>query len=479
MNKCIPMIINGMIQDFDNYAYKEVKLNNDNRVKLSVITESSVSKTLNIKDRINLNLNQIVNFLYTVGQRWKSEEYNRRRTYIRELKTYLGYSDEMARLEANWIAMLLCSKSALYDIVNYDLGSIHVLDEWLPRGDCYVKAQPKGVSVHLLAGNVPLSGVTSILRAILTKNECIIKTSSSDPFTANALVSSFIDVNADHPITKSMSVMYWPHDEDMTLPQRIMNHADVVIAWGGDEAIKWAVKYSPPHVDILKFGPKKSLSIIEAPKDIEAAAMGVAHDICFYDQQACFSTQDVYYIGDNLPLFLSELEKQLDRYAKILPKGSNNFDEKAAFTLTEKESLFAGYEVRKGDKQAWLIVVSPTNSFGNQPLSRSVYVHQVSDINDVIPFVNKNRTQTVSIYPWEASLKYRDKLARSGVERIVESGMNNIFRVGGAHDSLSPLQYLVRFISHERPFNYTTKDVAVEIEQTRYLEEDKFLVFVP
>ncbi|WP_072054123.1 long-chain-fatty-acyl-CoA reductase LuxC [Aliivibrio fischeri] len=479
MNKCIPMIINGMIQDFDNYAYKEVKLNNDNRVKLSVITESSVSKMLNIKDRINLNLNQIVNFLYTVGQRWKSEEYNRRRTYIRELKTYLGYSDEMARLEANWIAMLLCSKSALYDIVNYDLGSIHVLDEWLPRGDCYVKAQPKGVSVHLLAGNVPLSGVTSILRAILTKNECIIKTSSSDPFTANALVSSFIDVNADHPITKSMSVMYWPHDEDMTLSQRIMNHADVVIAWGGDEAIKWAVKYSPPHVDILKFGPKKSLSIIEAPKDIEAAAMGVAHDICFYDQQACFSTQDVYYIGDNLPLFLSELEKQLDRYAKILPKGSNNFDEKAAFTLTEKESLFAGYEVRKGDKQAWLIVVSPTNSFGNQPLSRSVYVHQVSDINDVIPFVNKNRTQTVSIYPWEASLKYRDKLARSGVERIVESGMNNIFRVGGAHDSLSPLQYLVRFVSHERPFNYTTKDVAVEIEQTRYLEEDKFLVFVP
>ncbi len=71
MNKCIPMIINGMIQDFDNYAYKEVKLNNDNRVKLSVITESSVSKTLNIKDRINLNLNQIVNFFI---YRWSTME---------------------------------------------------------------------------------------------------------------------------------------------------------------------------------------------------------------------------------------------------------------------------------------------------------------------------------------------------------------------------------------------------------------------
>ncbi|MUK29064.1 aldehyde dehydrogenase family protein [Aliivibrio fischeri] len=479
MIKCIPMIIKGVVQDFNNNAYKEINLDSGNKIKLSLLTEDSVLRTLNSKEKVDLNLNQIVNFLYTVGQRWKNEEYNRRRTYIRELKKYLGYSDEMARLEANWIAMLLCSKSALYDIVNYDLGSIHVLDEWLPRGDCYVKAQAKGVSIHLLAGNVPLSGVTSILRAILTKNECIIKTSSSDPFTATALASSFIDVNAEHPITKSMSVMYWPHNEDMTLPQRIMNHADIVIAWGGEEAIKWAVKHSPPHADVLKFGPKKSLSIIEEPEDMEAAAMGVAHDICFYDQQACFSTQDVYYIGEHLPLFLSELEKQLDRYAKILPKGLKNFDEKAAFSLTEREGIFSGYDVKKGDNQAWLMIISPINSFGNQPLSRSVYIHQVSDINEVLPFVNKNSTQTVSIYPWEASLKYRDKLAMSGAERIVESGMNNIFRVGGAHDSLSPLQYLVRFTSHERPFHYTTKDVAVEIEQTRYLEEDKFLVFVP
>lgn len=44
---------------------------------------------------------------------------------------------------------------------------------------------------------------------------------------------------------------------------------------------------------------------------------------------------------------------------------------------------------------------------------------------------------------------------------------------------MRPLQRLVRFISHERPSRFTTKDVAVAIEQTRYLEEDKFLVFVP
>ena len=477
MIKKIPIIIGGVIQDEGNL--RELILTNETKVSISIVDDNHIKSIIDNEVINNLRLNQVVNFLYTVGQRWRSEEYTRRRAYIRDLKNFLGYSNEMAKLEANWIAMLLCSKSALYDIVQHDLGSLHIIDEWIPQGDCYIKALPKGKSVHLLAGNVPLSGVTSILRAILTKNECIIKTSSTDPFTATALVSSFIDVNADHPITRSMSVMYWSHNEDMSLPKKIMNHADVVVAWGGGEAIKWAVKHSPHHVDIVKFGPKKSLSIIDDPEDITAAATGVAHDICFYDQQACFSTQNIYYIGNKLNLFIDELEKKLNVYAKILPKGCQSFDEKAAFTLTEKECLFAGYQVRKGENQSWIIIQSPLDAFGNQPLSRSVYIHQVSSIEDILPFINKNTTQTVSIAPWESSFKYRDKLAKHGAERIVESGMNNIFRVGGAHDGMRPLQYLVNYVSQERPFNHTTKDVAVEIEQTRYLEEDKFLVFVP
>ncbi|MDD9174247.1 acyl-CoA reductase [Aliivibrio sp. S2TY2] len=478
MNKHIPIIISGVIQDKPDQPEREV-LFNHNKVYLSILDHDSVDLIIKNRSKNTLTLNEIINFLYTVGQRWKSEEYNRRRTYIRDLVKFLGYSEEMAKLEANWIAMLLCSKSALYDIVQHDLGSLHITDEWLPQGDCYIKALPKGKSVHLLAGNVPLSGVTSILRAVLTKNECIIKTSAADPFTATALVSSFIDVNADHPITRSMSVMYWSHREDMSLPQRIMNNADVVIAWGGDEAIKWAVKHSPHHIDILKFGPKKSLTIIDDPKDLTAAAIGAAHDICFYDQQACFSTQNIYYIGKQLDLFINELEKQLNFYAEILPKGLQNFDEKAAFTLTEKESLFSGYQVKKGKNQNWLLIQSPLGAFGNQPLSRSVYIHQVFCLEDILPFINKNTTQTVSIAPWESSFKYRDELAQYGAERIIESGMNNVFRVGGSHDGMRPLQRLVKYVSQERPHTYTTKDVAIKIEQTRYLEEDKFLVFVP
>lgn len=478
MIKNIPLIIGGVVQDTTEQNKRELTLN-EFKVTLPIINSDDINKITDHKVDNDLALHQIINFLYTVGQRWKNEENTRRRSYIRELKKFLGYSSEMAKLEANWIAMLLCCKSALYDMVKNDLGSRHIVDEWIPQDDSYVKAFPKGKSVHLLAGNVPLSGLSSILRAILTKNECIIKTSAADPFTATALALSFIDVDPDHPITKSISVMYWSHSEDITLPQQIMNHADVVVAWGGDDAIKWAVKHTPAHINILKFGPKKSISIVDDPQDIVAAATGVAHDVCFYDQQACFSTQNVYYIGDSLNQFIDELEKQLDNYAKILPKGIQNFDDKAAFTLTEKECLFAGYTVSKGDNQNWLVIQSPADAFGNQPLGRCVYVHQVSGINDILPYINKHTTQTVAISPWKSSFKYRDQLALNGAERIVESGLNNLFRVGGAHDGMRPLQHLVKFVSQERPCDYQTKDVAVDIEQTLYLEEDKFLVFVP
>ncbi|EPE37472.1 acyl-CoA reductase luxC [Candidatus Photodesmus katoptron] len=479
MEKKVPFILNGSIYQSSNKKTTRELYINDKCIQVPLINNEVIEIIKKYNHDSTSKLHTIINFLYTVGQRWKSEEYSRRRTYIRNLVTFLGYSEQMAKLEANWISMILCSKSALYDIITNDLGSRHIIDEWIPQDECYIKAFPKGKSVHLLAGNVPLSGITSIIRALLTKNQCIIKMSSSDPFTPTALAMSFIDVSPTHPITRSLSIIYWSHSEDVILASKIMDEADVVIAWGGENSIKWAVKHTPAHIDILKFGPKKSLSIIDNPDNLTAAASGVAHDVCFYDQQACFSTQNVYFIGENFYKFKKELRSKLELYSKILPKGKQDFESKAAFSLAERECLFAGYDVQVGEQKNWMIVESPMDVLTSQPLGRCVYIHHVLDIQDACNYINKYTTQTVSIYPWKSSFKYRDKLAYYGVERIVESGMNNIFRVGGAHDTMRPLQRLVRFVSQERPFDFTTKDVAVEIEQTKFLEEDKFLVFVP
>jgi long-chain-fatty-acyl-CoA reductase len=122
-------------------------------------------------------LQEILSFLNRVGKHWKSEEYSRRRIYIRQLQELLGYSPQAAAAEADRIGILLTAHARMYDIVAAELGSRFILDEWIAREEAWVRAFPRGLSVHVLPGNVPLSGVISMVRALVTKNVCIAKLS--------------------------------------------------------------------------------------------------------------------------------------------------------------------------------------------------------------------------------------------------------------------------------------------------------------
>ena len=97
---------------------------------------------------------------------------------------------------------------------------------------------------------------------------------------------------------------------------------------------------------------------------------------------------------------------------------------------------------------------------------------------EVRPFVHSS-VQTVAVAPWSSIADLRDDLAPLGISRLVELGMNNIFRIGGGHDGMFPLQKLVRFVNTEMPSDMSSKDVSVTVDQTLFLEEDRFLEFVP
>uniref|UniRef100_UPI0028AEDB59 acyl-CoA reductase n=1 Tax=Vibrio cholerae TaxID=666 RepID=UPI0028AEDB59 len=210
---------------------------------------------------------------------------------------------------------------------------------------------------------------------------------------------SFIDVDPNHPITQSISIIYWPHTQCTQVAQRLMQKMDVVVAWGGSEAIRWAVEHTPPHAELIKFGPKKSLTIINDPENLIEAAEGAAHDICFYDQQACFSTQNLFYIGSRFPEFKQALREQLQRYAHILPKSQSSIDEQADFSLTLRECQFAGFTAEMDNQQNWMMIESPAGAALTHPLGRCIYLHQMASFEEVLPFVIQGQTQTVSLFP--------------------------------------------------------------------------------
>jgi len=412
-------------------------------------------------------LQEILAFLNRAGKNWRSEEYTRRRLYVSQLRDILGYSEDAANAEADRIAILLNSHSRMYDMIEAELGSRFVVDDWVPREEAHVKAFPRGLVVHILPGNVPLSSALSIVRGLITKNLCVAKVGSTDPLTAMALAQSFVDLDADHPITRSMNVVYWERDSPEGV--QVTGSADAVCAWGGDDAIRFARRTARDDAPVTCYGPKHSMALVDTTPDPVQAARGLAHDVAVYDQQACFSVRRVFVTGPLEP-FLTELRAAMEKHAELLPPGEITLDKAAHIQLARRLDSFLDRDVHGCDSLAWTIVTCPPpTGIDDHPLGRVLYVHPVESFREAYRFAEPT-VQTVAASPWSVLLDHRDELARRGVSRFVELSLVHLFRIGGTHDGVNSLQGLVRFVATEASGRVFGKGMVMTLDETTMLD---------
>lgn len=419
---------------------------------------------------LDVPLREIITFLHRVGTNWKNEEYVRRRLYIRELRKLHGYSTEMAEAEADLISSLLTANAQMHDLVAVELGHRAILDRWIPREDCEVRAYPRGMSVHLLPGNVPFSTTVSLLRALLTKNLAVLKFAASEPATALSLAASLNDVDPGHPVTRSVSAVFW--ERDSPLGREVAGRADAICVWGGEEAVGWANRNASAEAVVIAYGPKRSLSLIGRDVDIAAAARGIAHDVAMYEQRACFSTHQVFVeTGGRTPSLMAEivsaLRAELERYRRLLPPTAVTFDEAARASMEIMTQEYFGAQAIRGPWGG--LVVTDPRAVSDLPGARTVFLHEVADLADAYPWIDGS-VQTVGMSPWTLVGRHRDALARRGVSRIVETGLSPMFRLGGSHDGLQPLGMLTRIVAVEAPVEDPGKAMVVPADQSDFLE---------
>lgn len=415
-------------------------------------------------------LQEIVNIVHRVGRYWRDHEYPRRRLFERYAVELLGYSEEAAVREANWIAVILSSHWRLYDWIAAELGSRYILDEWVPREECRIRVFPKGRVLHLLAGNVPLAGVVSVLRALVTKNVSVIKPAASDPVTPTMLALSFLDVDPAHPVSQSLNVLYWPPGH--ALGDLVATACDAVCAWGGLDAMRWARRAGRWDTEVLCFGPKRSIGVVGADADLDHAASAVACDAVVEDQRGCFSLRQVF-VESRSAEFVRSLAKSLEEFSELLPTGRPSFDVNAAVSLARLEQRCLGHPTVSADDGSWSVTCADPNDMPDHPLGRTVFVHADCSPARVAHFLSPD-VQTVGVMPWSLAEDHRDEWAKRGVSRLVELGMMSIFRVGGSHDDMYPLQRLVRFVSTESPSANHGKGMTIAIDQVALLREGRF-----
>ena len=359
-----------------------------------------------------MSIDDITLFLKRVASLWLDENY-----YLRKQAVYFGmmisgYSETMLIRDWDYVIRLLYDRNHLYEMLEGELGSRFVMEEWVPVQSCLIRAVPKGKALHIMVGNAPIAALISIIRSILTKNVTIAKLPKRDLITALFLVLSFYEVDPNHPVTRATSVLYW--EAGSATEGEFIGMADVICVWGGKEAVEGIRKKASYGTDIIEFGPKRSLHLIDRGiKDINRLAQRVAYDISIYNQEACFRPQAVF-IADQAEEFVQCLQYWNDYFLTIFDRGHISKDVCAQVSRTRLEEIFKGAQViSPADNTAWTIIVKKPEVVIEHPLSRSLYVFPVNDLREALPFITKN-TQTVGIAPWKSGFQLADALVSRG-----------------------------------------------------------------
>lgn len=341
-------------------------------------------------------------------------------------------------------------------------GALGAVDGWQSRevrgNRIDIRAFPPRV-VHILAGNAPIVPPITIVRGAISKGVHLLKMPSNDMFTATALLRTMADVGPNHPVTRSFSAAYW-RGGDATIEGNVFRsqYYDKLAVWGGDAAVRHAMKYAAPGFEIISFDPKVSISLVggEAFADDatlgDAAARGAA-DVVAFNQDACSCARFQFVEGsdDQVDAYCEKLVEAMGRDSHY---GTGEGGPIPVPPILEELDMLGMLEpVYRvfGQPDGRGMVIRSAEPVAFNPGGKLVNVVQVDALADAIQHVTV-ATQSVGVYPARRIAELRDGLASAGVQRIVGLGNINAGKFGGMpHDGGWPLHRMMHWVVTENP----------------------------
>lgn len=339
------------------------------------------------------------------------------------------------------------------------LGPIEVADGWQRRELCGVpmdiRAFPPRM-IHILAGNAPVVPPITIVRGALSRGVHLMKMPSNDMYTATALLRTMAEVGPNHPITKSFSAAYW-RGGDERIEGNIMRsqYYDKLAVWGGDAAVRHAMRYAAPGFEIISFDPKVSISLVgrEAlveETSIRRAAGLAAKDVSAFNQDACSCSRFQFVEGS---------EEQVDAYCQALVEemakqtryggGVGEGPIPSADVIQELEMLGGLEPLYRvfGEPNGGGMAIRSDEPVSFTPSGKLVNVVRVDTLDDAMQHVTV-ATQTVGAWPPDIIPIYRDRLASAGAQRVVHLGGSMEGKFGGSpHDGSFPLHRMMHWVA--------------------------------
>ncbi len=337
-------------------------------------------------------------------------------------------------------------------------GDMRALDDFVDLGDSKLlfHAQPRGLSVQWLAGNVPMMGLFSIISAVLTKNPCLVKASANSYEELISKLLSFYKIKTDKidggDLLKCISVVLLDHN-DLENQKSMSLSADTRVVWGGQEVVELINRLpKQPFCEDIIFGPKYSYALIDKEsldRSFNKLASRLAVDVAVFDQYACSSPHVVFVEsgGQKTPLdFSHELAKQLEIIGRtLLPKQKIASDKTLEIVELRAEYILSGDKVIAPESTEWTVVYSDQGGLVQGCYSRFIVVKAIEDFSELANLNNRQK-QTLGIaLTDENKKKWLDEITFVGIDRCPDLGFATFFE--SPWDGLFLFDRLVRWVT--------------------------------
>lgn len=318
----------------------------------------------------------------------------------------------------------------------------------IPGGKPLVRAMPTR-QLHITAGNAPEVPVISALRAVLTKSAAVIKLPYGATLTGAMLALAAAAAEPEHPITRSLSLVYWPGgDETVENALFTPNAFDRIVVWGNPETVT-SVQSRALFTRVICLNPRYGVTLVGSEAfsgKLEEATSRAAADVMIYNQKACTSSLVHYVEGTGA---------QADAYAAALAKALNTWDRQmpnfvppstAGQLKRMRRGKYAGarwyLNTRDEGFTSGVAVMPGEFDVLDHPMCRLAVVRPVAGLADALQYLNQN-VSTAGVYPEERRHELKDRILARGVSNVLPLGQCQRVYFGMPHDGMRVLSQLV------------------------------------
>ena len=258
--------------------------------------------------------------------------------------------------------------------------------------------------LHITAGNSPLVPLASLLRAIWTKSAATIKLPYGATLAGAYLAQLAANTFPDHPLTRHLSVLYWPGgDRQFETPLFLPGRYDRIVVWGAPNAVL-SVTERAAFTKTVTFNPRYGVSLIgrEAFDHLEQVVSRAACDTLIQSQKACIASQIHYLEGDQAQAerYAAALRDELGRWDGFAPAALSRSQQGQLRRMKRGSFLGATWFENQSDGQYRSAVAVMPDEFNimEHPLCRLIVVRPVPSLERALQYLHPG-VATAGVFP--------------------------------------------------------------------------------